>query len=81
MDRPDIFSEMAARWPSAVVARSKIDQFTGGLLSPKTIANLDSAGEGPPVRVEVYGHIGYPVESFTKWLRTRSIGRIQGTQK
>jgi hypothetical protein len=27
--KTDIFSEMAARWPSSVVARAEVKQFTG----------------------------------------------------
>lgn len=34
------------RWPSSIVCRSEIVEFSGGLLSPRTLANLDSKKEG-----------------------------------
>ena len=68
----DIFQEMADRWPSAVVARTEIDKFSGGLMSSKYIANLDSQGAGPVRRVVCGRKVGYPVESLTQWLRERS---------
>lgn len=68
---PDIYDEMAARWPSPVVARRKIEHFTGGAVKPKHLANLDSLGNGPPERVIIAGHVCYPVASLTDWLRSR----------
>jgi len=32
---------MATRWPSPVVARKAIKEFSGGILSQKTLANED----------------------------------------
>lgn len=45
--KTDVFSEMAARWPSSAVARAEAKQFTGGGISPKTLANADSKGDLP----------------------------------
>jgi len=67
----DIFQEMAERWPSAVVARTEIDKFSGGLMSSKYVANLDSQGRGP-VRVVCGRKVGYPVRDLVQWLRERS---------
>lgn len=69
--KQDIFQEMVERWPSAVVARTEVGNFTGGLMSSKYIANLDSDGVGP-VRVKVGRKVGYPVREFVAWLRGRS---------
>lgn len=46
----DIYNEMAARWPSSIVARAEVKKFTGGGISPKTLANADSKGIGPEER-------------------------------
>ena len=67
----DIFQEMAERWPSAVVARTEIDRFSGGLMSSKYIANLDSQGTGP-ARLLCGRKVGYPVQDLVAWLRDRS---------
>lgn len=67
------FSEMAERWPSPYVAREKVAILTGGITNPRTLANLDSKGEGPPGRVRVGRKIAYPVKGFIKWLESRAV--------
>ena len=58
-----IFQEMADRWPSAIVARTEIDKFSGGMMSGKYLANLDCQGVGP-VRVVCGRKVGYPVKDL-----------------
>ena len=70
--KPD-FSQMAAKWPSSHVSRDRAEDFTGGLVKPKTLANLDSKGLGPPGRIRVVRKICYPVGPFIKWLESRSV--------
>ncbi len=65
------FDEMLNRWPSPFVARSEVGKFSGGLIAPRTLANLDSLGEGPAERVKLGGRVGYPVRPFVKWLNNR----------
>jgi len=67
----DIFDSMAERWPSAVVARTEIEKFSGGLMSGKYMANLDSQKAGP-ARVTVGRKVAYPVRELVAWLRSRS---------
>ena len=43
LQKPD-FKGLADRWPSAWVARTEVDRFTGGIVSEKYLANLDSKG-------------------------------------
>ena len=74
MEKQDVFQQMAARWPSALVARREVAQFTGGLIKPKYLANQDSLGTGPTEKVEVCGRVAYPVDSLVDWLRKRSGG-------
>jgi hypothetical protein len=68
----DIFTKMAKWWPSPVVARVEIERFTGGLISAKYMANLDSLGLGPPGRITCGRKVGYPAESLIEWLRDRA---------
>ena len=69
--RPDL-SEMAARWPSAFVSRDQVEQFTGGMIKPRYLANLDSAGKGPQGGVRCGRKVAYPVKKFVMWLESRS---------
>ena len=39
--------KLAEKWPSAFVAREKVAEFSGGILHPRRMANLDSLGLGP----------------------------------
>ena len=55
------FQSMADRWPSTWVARQEIKRFTGGIINPKYLANLDSQGKGPEGRIRVGRKIAYPV--------------------
>ena len=64
-------SELKIKWPSAVVARTDIRSFTGGLVSERYIANLDSQGTGPEGRFKVGRKVGYPVDSLISWLEKR----------
>lgn len=68
MERDD-FTEMATRWSSSVVARAEVKKFTGGGISPKTVANADSKGNGPKGRFMMGRRICYPVTSLVDWLR------------
>ena len=69
--KPDL-SFMANNWPSRIVARHRIYDFSGGSMSSKYIANLDSRGEGPKGRFRVGRKICYPVDSLIAWLEERS---------
>jgi hypothetical protein len=66
-----IFRSMAERWPSSMVARTEIERFTGGIISEKYLANLDSAGKGPTGRVRVGRKIAYSVDSVIRFLEGR----------
>ena len=65
------FSGMAEAWPSPWVARHEVRNFTGGIVDPKYLANLDSLGKGPAGRIRVGRKIAYPVDSFVQWLEDR----------
>lgn len=68
----DVFDEMSDKWPSEIIARTEIKVFTGGLISPGYLANLDSRGEGPIGRIKVGRKTSYRKKSLVKWLRERS---------
>lgn len=66
------FSILAEHWPSAWVSRTKIKEFTGGTVSEKYLANLDSQGRGPAGRVRIGRKIAYPTAEVVRWLESRA---------
>lgn len=65
------FAPMAARWPSSHVARSRVAEFSGGILTPKTMANLDALGKGPKGRIRVGKAVAYDVSMLIAWMESR----------
>lgn len=43
----------------------------GGILTPKTLANLDSLCEGPASRIRIGKKIGYERDDFLTWFEKR----------
>ena len=64
------FNELAIAWGSPIVARTEIEKFSGGLLKPRTMANLDSLKKGPG-KIMVGGKTCYVTKSLVAWLETR----------
>ena len=61
-----------------VFARTEIRKLLGGIISPGYLANLDSAGLGPP-RVRIGPRkVGYHREPFIEWLAARSKTNLSG---
>jgi hypothetical protein len=65
----DIFGDLAARWPSPIIARAEVKKFTGGGISAKTLANADSKRIGPEGRFFVGRRVCYTVVALVDWLR------------
>lgn len=66
------FKSFKERWPSPVVAREEIHNFTGGAMTDKYMANLDSQKAGPDERFKIGHKVVYPVDSLIRWLEKRS---------
>jgi|GEM_PF-1950039 len=58
---------LVEKWPSAIVARSMVSEFSGGVLSPGTLANADSAGCGPP-RMKFRRKVAYLATDLARWM-------------
>ena len=67
-----IFLSLKESWSSSFVAREKVGIFSGGILHPRTLANLDSKGEGPRGRIRINRKIAYPVDSLIAYLEEHS---------
>ena len=66
------FTALRDKWPSAIVSRDAVDRFSGGLISPRYISNLDCKGLGPSERIRIGRKIAYPVDALCDWLALRS---------
>jgi hypothetical protein len=55
-----------------IIARGEVGKITGGLLTPRTLANLDSLGRGPKGKVAMGKiRVGYLREPFVDWFCER----------
>lgn len=66
------FQELADRWECPFVARSAVEQFSGGMLHPRTMANLDSKGEGPEGKINMGRIVGYRTDGLVEWMWKRA---------
>ncbi len=67
-----LMKAMKDKWPSAIVARGRVSEFTGGLIEGHTLANLDAQGTGPKERVLMGRRkVAYPVDALCAWLNER----------
>jgi len=66
-----VFEKLALTWPSAIVSRSEVSRFSGGLINPRSLANMDSLGLGPANRFRCGRKICYPVSDLIAWLESR----------
>jgi len=66
------FSALADKLPP-LLSRRRAESVLGGLITAKTLANLDSLGTGCPTRVRMMGgrKVGYPTVAFLAWIQER----------
>lgn len=65
--------KMKTAWPSAIVARQRIAEFSGGIISPGTLANEDCRGTGPKGRFQILNKTVYSVDSVIDWLEKKAL--------
>lgn len=71
-------SAFAKAWAAPYVERQKIAEFSGGLIEPKSLANLDAQNKGPAGRIKVGKKVIYPVEELIRWLEGRASMPVKG---
>lgn len=59
-----------------MIARKRVDYFTGGAISPKKLANDDHDGNGPLVRQRIGESIVYPTPHFLAYLERLGVQTI-----
>ncbi len=67
----DEFFRILEKELPAIFSRQTASKGIGGLISAKTLSNLDSLGQGPERKIKIGTKVGYEKESFLKWLRGR----------
>lgn len=69
----DICDELVKSWGSPLVLRGNVGQFSGGLLHPRTLANLDSLGKGPEHRIKYGRKVAYKTDVLAKWIKEKIV--------
>lgn len=70
MSKTTILSKLQSELPP-IVGRRELFKLTGGVISQRTMANLDSQGKGPKGRVKIGRLTAYERDSFVSWLSER----------
>lgn len=72
------FADLIASGLPPVVARKSVEQFLGGMVTMKTLANADAKGDGPQVAYAVGRSIVYRREALVDWvMRTFDVRRLE----
>ena len=66
----NIFDNLSKTAPE-ILTRQKIQELTGGLISAKTLANLDSEGKGITPRFRIGGKAAYSKDATIRFLKNR----------
>ena len=69
--RNEVVKNIIAQAGCPIISRREAARLSGGLISEKTLANLDCLGEGPGEKIRIGKRIGYPVESYASWFADR----------
>jgi hypothetical protein len=65
------FTDLAKELPP-LIARDHVEELLGGVISSKTLANLDSLVIGPK-RIRIGRKVAYMTEDLLEWLASRTI--------
>ena len=63
--------DLKKSWPSPIVERQQLAKFSGGLLHPKTISNLDSRGCGISGKMRCGRKVYYNVDAVLAFIKSR----------
>lgn len=64
------FSDLIPKLPP-FISRDHVGKLLGGVISPKSLANADSLGEGPK-RMRMGRKVVYMTEDLLEWLASRT---------
>ena len=63
--------ELSDAWPSILVARSEIGEFTRGLYKPRSMNTFDGAQKGIKRKIRINTKIAYLKSDVIEWLENR----------
>lgn len=75
MKQDSYLGDLAKAWPSPYVTRSKIGIFSGGMVSPASMAVFDCEGKGIAERFIINRKTCYKVVDVIAWLESRVVRR------
>ena len=55
-----------------LICRNQVEKLLGGIISSKTLANLDSIGKGPK-RIRIGRKVAYKTKDLLEWLEKRAV--------
>jgi len=62
--------DLAEKLP-VIISRDHVEELLGGVISSKSLANLDSLGKGPK-RMRIGRKVAYRTEHLLDWLESRT---------
>ena len=74
MKQPMDLSNLLPKLPP-LISRDHVEKLLGGVISSKSLANLDSLGEGPK-RMRIGRKVVYNTEDLLEWLAKRTVHLI-----
>lgn len=78
----DEFRQLLLSKLPPTIARKDVERQLGGIITPKTLANADSSGDGPLGAFQVGRSVVYPTESLVNWLiGTMGVSRLKNNIK
>lgn len=72
MSTHSMIEKLLCSWSSPYVSRNEVYRFSGGIVSPKTLANADSEGNGPQNKY-YFGKrkVFYLATDLAEWIAAR----------
>lgn len=67
------FSAIRLATRAPYLSREEVSKLSGGIVNPKTLANLDCIGQGPAGAIRVGRKVAYPVEEVIRFLEDRAV--------
>ena len=78
----DEFRQLLLSKLPPTIARKDVERQLGGIITPKTLANADSSGDGPLGAYQVGRNVVYPTESLVNWrIATMGVSRLKNNIK
>ncbi len=70
LEKQNLKKSLCEKWPSSIVARDQIKAFSGGAICGRSVANMESLGNGrePGCKFYLGKRAVYPADKLADWL-------------